>query len=126
MDTGLRHLSPFPLSIESSAPAHGMVLPSSLLQDAPSPYVDVVTFLCNLCTTPRMTEKTVPLSVVSGSHVRKERVSIYCRNTISVEHCQQTLVKSADAEPTNPEGRLLISSRNRLFNVILFHGVKEP
>lgn len=122
----LRHLSPFPLSIESSAPAHSMVLPSSLLQDAPSPYVDVIIFPCNLCTTPRMMEKTVALSVVSGSNVRKERVCIFCINTISVEHFQQMLVKSADAEPTNPEGRLLISPWNHLFNVILFNGVKDP
>lgn len=38
----------------------------------------------------------------------------------------QTLVKPADAEPTNPEGRLLISLWKHLFNAIFFHDVQEP
>lgn len=49
-----------------------------------------------------MTEVTVTLSVVLVSNVRKERVYIFSTNVISVEHFSQMLVKSIDAEPTNP------------------------
>ena len=64
--------------------------------------------------------------MVLGSKAREGRVCILSTNAVSIEHFGHMLVKSVDAEPTNPEGKVLACSWSHLLSVILFRDVKDP
>lgn len=61
--------------------------------------------------------------MVLGAMSGREESAFLAQAQFLLNVSGQMLVRSVDAESTNPEGRLLACSWSRLLNVILFHDV---